>query len=110
MTDPAISTSTVFAMNLNSIDENVNIECPVVINHWGSDKAVLKRKLIAIQVRASALRRQLNDVSESSDSTIEIAKSFNDEWNVCFESMSLVHADNLACGENIDINNLDKLA
>ena len=71
---------------------------------------MLKRKLIAIQIRASALRKQLNDVLESNDSTIEVAKDFNNEWNVCFELVLLVHADILACGENIDIDDLDKLA
>ena len=54
-------------MNIDSIDENVIKESPVAIGHESTDKAVLKQKLIAIQVRASALRRQLNDV-------------FNDEW------------------------------
>ena len=32
------------------------------------------------------------------------------EWNVCFELVSLVHADILACGESIDVDDLDKLA
>ena len=85
-------------------------ESSVAINHQGSDKVVLMRKLIAIQIRTSALRRQLYDVLESNDTTIEVAKDFNNEWNVCFESVSLVHADILACGESIDIDDLDKLA
>ena len=110
MTGPAILKSTVFAMNMKSINENDDKESSVAIDHQGSDKAVLKRKLIAIQIRASALRRQLNDVLESNDSTIEVVKDFNNEWNVCFESVSLVHADILACGESIDIDDLDKLA
>ena len=93
---------------MDSIDENVIKESLVAFSHQGSDKAVLKRKLIAIQVRGSALRRQLNDVPESND--IEVAKGFDGEWNECFELESLVHADILACGENIDIDDLDKLA
>ena len=60
-------------------------------------------------VGASALRRQLNDASKSNNSTIEVAKGFNYEWNMCFELVSLVHADILECGENVDIDDLDKL-
>ena len=95
---------------MDSVEENVIKKSPMAISHQGSDKFVLKRKLIAIYVRASALRRQLNDVLESNDRTIEITRGFNDECYVCFELVSLVHADILACGENIYIDDLDKLA
>ena len=79
MTDRAISTITVSTINMDSIDENGIKESPVANNYQGSDKAELKRNLIAIQIIASALRWQLNDDPKSNDSTIAVAKGFNDE-------------------------------
>ena len=58
-------------MNIDSIDENVIKESPVAIGHESTDK-----------VRASALRRQLNDV-------------FNDEWLLKALTMNGICALNL---------------
>ena len=55
-----------------------------------------KRKLVALQVRASVLGRQLKLVAGGSKSLVDVYGGFDDEWRDCFESVSLIHADILA--------------
>ena len=69
------------------------------------NKNELKRKIIAIQARASVLKRQLNRKSVK-----EGASCVENEWQRCFEAISLLHADVLACDDDeVDVD-LDKIA
>ena len=77
-----------------------------------ASKSEFKRKLVSLQVRASALGRQLKLVAAGHKPVSDVSKGFNEEWRDCFELVSLVRADILACdGDNPgDFDDLDKLA
>ena len=74
-----------------------------------ASKSEFKRKLVSLQVRALALGRQLKLVAAGHKPVSDVTTGFNED---CFELVSLVHADILACdGDNPgDFDDLDKLA
>ena len=73
-------------------------------------RSELKRKLVAVQVRAAALSRQLKKALEwkSVEKNSPDFESLNNEWGECYELISLLHADVLVSGADTD--KLEKLA